>query len=133
MIRDKMKSHAMIRKVAVFLAGISLALGAAMAQSQAQLKAQVLKPPPGAHVAIVEFDDLECPMCGRENPVLKAAAQKYHVPWIRHDFPLPFHVWSFQAAVNARWFDTQGHDLGNEYRDSVFANQSSIETKQDLH
>lgn len=122
----------MIRKVAVFLAGISLALGTAMAQSQYQLKAQVLKPPPGAHVAIVEFADLECPMCGRENPVLMEAAAKYHVPWIRHDFPLPQHNWSFQGAVNARWFDTQGHDLGNQYRNAVFANQINIATKDDL-
>ena len=125
-----MKLQAMIRKFAVFLAGISLLMGASM--SVAQTKEQVLKPPPGAHVAIVEFADLECPMCGRENPVLMAAVAKYDVPWIRHDFPLRFHVWSFQAAVNARWFDTQGHDLGNEYRDAVFANQINIETKDDL-
>ncbi|MGH9587669.1 MAG: DsbA family protein [Acidobacteriaceae bacterium] len=127
-----MKPHAMIRKVGVFLAAFLVTLGTAMAQSQAQLKAQVLKPPPGAHVAIVEFADLECPMCGRENPVLMAASAKYHVPWIRHDFPLPQHNWSFQGAVNARWFDTQGHDLGNQYRDAVFANQINIETKDDL-
>lgn len=122
----------MIRKIAVFLAAVSVALGAAMAQSQAQLKAQVLKPPQGAHVAIFEFADLECPMCGRENPVLMAASEKYHVPWLRHDFPLPQHNWSFQAAVNARWFDTQGHNLGNDYRNAVFANQINIETKDDL-
>lgn len=100
--------------------------------SQAQSKASVLKPPPGAHVAIVEFADLECPMCGRENPVLMAASEKYHVPWIRHDFPLKFHVWSFQAAVNARWFDEQGKHLGDDYRNAVFANQVNIETKDDL-
>jgi len=125
-----MKLQAMIRKFAVFLAGVSLLTGASMSWSQT--KEEVLKPPPGAHVAIVEFADLECPMCGRENPVLMAAVAKYHVPWIRHDFPLRFHVWSFQAAVNARWFDTQGHDLGNEYRNAVFANQINIETKDDL-
>jgi protein-disulfide isomerase len=120
----------MIRKLAVLLAGISLLLGASI--SRAQSKESVLKPPPGAHVAIIEFADLECPMCGRENPVLMAASEKYHVPWIRHDFPLKFHVWSFQAAVNARWFDEQGRNLGNDYRDAVFANQINIETKDDL-
>jgi protein-disulfide isomerase len=122
----------MIRKFAVFFAAVSLALGIAVAQSQAQLKARVLKPPPSAHVAIFEFADLECPMCGRENPVLMQASAKYHVPWIRHDFPLPQHNWSFQGAVNARWFDTQGHDLGNQYRNAVFAHQIDIETKDDL-
>lgn len=122
----------MIRKFAVFFAAVSLALGIAVAQSQAQLKARVLKPPPSAHVAIFEFADLECPMCGRENPVLMQASAKYHVPWVRHDFPLPQHNWSFQGAVNARWFDTQGHDLGNQYRNAVFAHQIDIETKDDL-
>jgi len=122
----------MIRKIAVLFAAVTVALGLASAQSQAQLKEQVLRPPAGARVAIVEFDDLECPMCGRENPVLMEASAKYHVPWLRHDFPLPQHNWSFQGAVNARWFDTQGHDLGNQYRNAVFAHQSDIETKDDL-
>jgi len=85
-----------------------------------------LKPPPGARVAIVEFEDLECPDCARANPVLRDAASTYKIPWVRHDFPLPFHTWSFQAAVNARWFDTRSKKLGDEYRDSVFANQPSI-------
>lgn len=127
-----MKAHAMIRKIAVLFAAVTVALGLASAQSQAQLKEQVLRPPAGARVAIVEFDDLECPMCGRENPVLMEASAKYHVPWLRHDFPLPQHNWSFQGAVNARWFDTQGHDLGNQYRNAVFAHQIDIETKDDL-
>jgi protein-disulfide isomerase len=94
--------------------------------------ASALKPPPGAKVAIVEFDDMECPMCAQTNPLLVQAQAKYHIPWVRHDFPLPFHPWSTQAAVYARWFDTKGKDLGNQYRDAVFANQSSIETRQEL-
>jgi protein-disulfide isomerase len=91
-----------------------------------------LKPPPGARVAIIEFEDLECPDCAAANPVVKAAAERYNIPWIRHDFPLPQHNWSRQAAVNARWFDTRSLKLGNDYRDSVFANQRSIETPAEL-
>jgi protein-disulfide isomerase len=91
-----------------------------------------LKPPPGARVAIIEFEDLECPDCARANPLLKDAADQYHIPWIRHDFPLPMHSWSFQAAVNARYFDTRSQALGNEYRDTVFASQISIETPPQL-
>src|ERR1035438_10266360 len=67
--------------------------------------ASALRPPAGARVAIVEFEDMECPDCARANPLLKEASTRYHIPWIRHDFPLPFHAWSFNAAVNARWFD----------------------------
>jgi protein-disulfide isomerase len=85
-----------------------------------------LLPPQGARVAIVEFEDMECPDCARANPLLREAAAKYNIPWVRHDFPLPFHAWSFQAAVNARWFDTKSKKLGDEYRDAVFASQPSI-------
>ena len=80
--------------------------------------ATALQPPAGARVAIVEFADMECPDCGRANPLLKEAAAKYHIPWVRHDFPLPMHAWSFTAAVNARWFDTKSKALGDEYRDA---------------
>ena len=90
-----------------------------------------LKPPPGAHVAIVEWEDMECPDCARANPLLREAAAKYNIPWVRHDFPLPFHAWSFNAAVNARWFDTKSKKIGDDYRDAVFASQVSI-TSQDV-
>jgi hypothetical protein len=69
---------------------------------------------------------MECPDCARANPLLKDAAAKYHIPWLRHDFPLPFHAWSFNAALNARYFDTKSKAIGDEYRDEVFANQPSI-------
>jgi protein-disulfide isomerase len=120
----------MLRNVAIFLTSAFLGLGSQL--SHAQQDMSILKPPAGAHVALFEFADMECPMCGRQNPTIKDASAKYHVPWLRHDFPLQMHVWSFQAAVNARWFDTQPKKLGNEYRDEVFASQASIETKDDL-
>lgn len=85
-----------------------------------------LKPPAGARVAIVEFEDMECPDCAAANPVLREASAQYHIPWVRHDFPLPFHPWSFQAAVNGRWFDLKSKKLGDEYRDAIFANQPSF-------
>lgn len=88
--------------------------------------ASVLKPPPGARVAIIEFDDLECPTCAHFNPLLKKAATSYKIPWIRHDFLIPYHNWSRDAAVKARWFDTKSKALGDEYRDEVFDNQPTI-------
>ena len=112
--------------VALFALG-SLAL--AHAQSHTQVHdAAVLIPPAGARVAIIEFEDMECPDCANANPLLREASAKYNIPWVRHDFPLSFHVWSFQAAVNARWFDTKSKKLGDEYRDAVFASQPSITT-----
>ncbi|MFT4112424.1 DsbA family protein [Silvibacterium sp.] len=115
-----------------FAASAAAIVAVAAPLCHAENAQSALKPPAGSHVAIVEFADLECPMCAHENPVLMDAIAKYHVPWIRHDFPLQMHVWSFQAAVNARWFDTQNKKLGDDYRNAVFASQNSIETKDDL-
>jgi protein-disulfide isomerase len=94
--------------------------------------ASALRPPVGARVAMIEFEDMECPDCANANPLLKEAATKYHIPWVRHDFPLPFHNWSFQAAVNARWFDTKSKTIGDDYRDYIFANQRAIDTPDAL-
>lgn len=113
-----------------FLAGALSALFALSVPVHAQTThsqtPSALKPPAGSRVAIVEFGDLECPFCGNINPTVTGAATKYKIPLIRHDFPLAMHPWAFQAAVNARWFDSQSKKLGEEYRDAVFANQSSI-------
>ena len=112
---------------ALFFAGASLAHAQFGAPPTTPVHdPSALRPPAGARVALVEFEDMECPDCARANPLLKEAAAKYHIPLIRHDFPLPMHSWSFNAAVNARWFDTKSKALGDEYRDAVFDNQVSI-------
>jgi protein-disulfide isomerase len=115
-------------------AGLFMAVGAQAQQDQPLHPGDTsaLHPPAGAKVAIVEFADLECPMCAHENPVILQAEEHYHIPREWHDFPLPMHTWSFQAAVNARYFDTKSKKLGDDYRNAVFANQPSIETKDDL-
>jgi protein-disulfide isomerase len=127
-------------------ASLALALAAAVSVFSHKVHAQftapsagtavhdpaALRPPAGARVAIVEFEDLECPDCARANPLLKEATGKYKIPWVRHDFPLPFHNWSFNAAVDARWFDLKSKALGDEYRDAVFANQTSITSPEIL-
>src|SRR5246127_3087927 len=91
----------------------------------------VLKPPKGSQVAIVVFEDLECPDCRRAAPLVQEASKTYKIPVVRHDFPLPFHTWSFDAAVFARYFDTHSKALGNEFRDYIFANQLEV-TPQNL-
>lgn len=90
------------------------------------LDASLLRPPAGARVAIVEFGDMECPVCATTNPILKKAVDHYKIPWVRRDLLIPSHNWSLYAAVNARWFDAKSKALGGEYRDQVFASQSSI-------
>jgi protein-disulfide isomerase len=85
-----------------------------------------LRPPKGAQVAIVVFEDLECPDCRRAAPLVQEAAKTYKIPVVRHDFPLPFHKWSFDAAVIARYFDTHSKQLGNQYRDFMFEHQPEV-------
>jgi protein-disulfide isomerase len=86
----------------------------------------VLRPPKGAQVAIIVFEDLQCPMCRRTEPLVEQASKTYKIPLVLHDFPLPMHNWSYQAAVMARFFDTHSKTLGNDFRDYCFENQLEI-------
>lgn len=93
----------------------------------------MLKPPAGQRVAIVVFEDLECPACAGSHPIELQAAQQYHVPIVRYDFPLQMHVWSRDAAIFARYLqDKVNPSLADEYRTEVFRNQVSIASKDDL-
>jgi len=94
--------------------------------------ASALHPPPGARVAIVEFVDMECPVCATTTPIVEAAAAKYKIPLVRHDFLIPAHAWSPIAATNALWFDLQSRTLGLQYRDAVFAAQPTLYNNPDL-
>jgi protein-disulfide isomerase len=89
-----------------------------------------LHPPPGSRVALVAFEDLECPMCARAEPLLEQAERNYGIPLVRHDFIIPSHAWSMEAHIMARYFDahpTAGTPhLGDEFRAYIFANQTSI-------
>ncbi len=87
---------------------------------------EVLRPPKGSPVALVVFEDLQCPQCRRVAPILEQASKTYKIPLVRHDFPLPNHNWSFDAAVTARYFDSTSKSLGNEFRDYIFSNQFEI-------
>jgi protein-disulfide isomerase len=87
---------------------------------------EALRPPKGSQVALVVFEDLQCPQCGRTAPLLVQASRTYKIPLVQHDFPLPMHNWSFDAAVLARYFDTHSKEIGNAFRDSVFEHQMEI-------
>ena len=93
----------------------------------------MLKPPAGAKVAIYSFEDLECPACARAFPMVQGAVEHYKIPLVRHDFPLRMHLWSFDAAVNARYLqDKVSPKTAEDYRGAVFAAQTSIASKEDL-
>src|SRR5277367_4129532 len=94
----------------------------------------MLRAPAGSRVAIYEFEDLECPACARAFPIVHAAIDKYKIPLVRHDFALKMHVWSFDAAVIARYIqDKISAQAAEDYRRAVFANQTAIASKDDLN
>jgi protein-disulfide isomerase len=93
--------------------------------------ASSLKPPAGAKVAIVVFEDLECPDCARAYPVVWEAARAHKIPVVLHDFPLPKHPWSFDAAIWARYFDTKSEKVGDDFRGFIYKNQPQI-TRENL-
>jgi protein-disulfide isomerase len=116
-----------------FLTSVLVALAVlSLASLSFAADASSLKPPPGAKVAIIVFEDLECPDCARAYPLVWEAAGAHHIPVVLHDFPLPKHAWSFEAAVYARFFDTKSQKLGNDFRGYIYKNQPQI-TADNLH
>jgi protein-disulfide isomerase len=120
-----MKNTLPKRLMFIFVAFTLLAAVSVCAPAQDSADS-VLRPPKGSQVAIVVFEDLQCPMCRRTAPLVEQASKTYKIPVIRHDFPLPMHNWSYQAAVMARYFDTHSKAMGNEFRDYIFQNQLEV-------
>ena len=95
---------------AILASAVLLALPAAHAQAAAggqgdqferYLRAQT---PAGGNMPLSsEFEDLECPACAHASPIVHAAVERYKIPFERHDFPLPQHLWSRDAAIIARY------------------------------
>ncbi len=94
----------------------------------------MLVPPPGAKVAVLEWEDLECPACAHAFPIVHTAIDHYHIPLVRRDFQIPGHIWSHQASIYARYLqDKVSPDLATEYRREVFASQYKIASQDDLN
>jgi protein-disulfide isomerase len=113
-------------RFALLLVAAAFVLAGSVSARSQDTADSVLRPPKGSQVAIIVFEDLQCPMCRRTAPLVEQASKTYKIPVVRHDFPLPMHNWSYQAAVMARYFDTHSKALGNEFRDYIFENQLEI-------
>jgi protein-disulfide isomerase len=93
----------------------------------------MLKLPAGQRAAIYDFEDLECPACARAFPITHAAIDRYKIPLIRHDFIIPSHTWSRQAAITARYLqDKVSPDVAEQFRRDTFAAQMSIAGPEDM-
>ncbi|HUS19878.1 MAG TPA: thioredoxin domain-containing protein [Terriglobales bacterium] len=120
-----MRIRSQMAMVSAFMLTTLVALGQAPAAVN-QHRLQALKPPVGAKVAVIVFEDLQCPDCARAHPLVKQVSEQQKVPVVHRDFPLPMHNYSRQAAIYARYFDTKSQKLGNAFREYVFLNQAAI-------
>jgi protein-disulfide isomerase len=134
------RSFGLLRLLAFPLIGFAVLAVSAVAQTSIPpghvgpfTDTSMLKPPPGVKLAVIEWEDLECPMCAHAFPFVHAAVAQYHIPLIEYDFVIPGHAWSHQAALYARYVkDKLSPDLATDYRRQVFAAQYRIATPEDL-
>jgi protein-disulfide isomerase len=117
--------------VSVVPAGAQTAMPLANATAFKDVSA--LKPPNDAKVAIIEFEDLECPLCARVSPMVQEAMNRYHIPRVHHDYIIPGHAWSRTGAIYARYLeDNVSARVAEDFRRDVFASQRLIASPDDL-
>jgi protein-disulfide isomerase len=85
---------------------------------------------PDAKVTVINFDDLECPYCGRMHQSLfpgALARYKDKVRFIYKDDPLvDLHPWAMHAAVDANCLATQSSDVYWTYVDYLHGHGQEI-------
>ena len=85
---------------------------------------------PAAKVTVINFDDLECPYCGRMHEALFPATldrYKDKVRFIYKDDPLTeLHPWAMHAAVNADCLATQSGDVYWQYVDYLHGHGDEV-------
>jgi protein-disulfide isomerase len=114
----------MNRKMVALVAGMVMMASAAWAGDA--MNTSALHPPAGKQMALVVFEDLECPACAKADPLLVQAEKNYGLALVRHDFVIPNHPWSKDAHIMARYFDSLSLQVGEEFRQYIFANQNAI-------
>jgi protein-disulfide isomerase len=127
----------MNRLVLIFALFSLVSAGAQSAMPPANATAfkdtSVFRPPSGAKVAIIEFEDLECPLCAHVSPMVRDAMSHYGIPRVRYDLIVPGHTWSRTGAIYARYLqDKISPKLAEDYRRDVFASQRMIASPEDL-
>jgi protein-disulfide isomerase len=85
---------------------------------------------PNAKVTIVNFDDLECPYCGRMHEQLfPATMDRYKdlVRFVYKDFPLSeIHPWAMHAALDANCLAAQSGSVYWNYVDYVHSHGQEV-------
>jgi len=97
-------------------------------KGQLQLAGAPSRGPANAKVTVVEFGDLECPVCRQLEPILQQVLPQYpEVRLVFKDFPLEsVHPWAMQAAVMGHCALQQGSDIFWKYHDTIYEEQDQI-------
>jgi len=92
------------------------------------LQGAASKGPADAKVVLVEFGDLECPVCRQLDYILRAVLPKYpQVRLVFKDFPLEsIHPWAMTASTTGRCVLQQSSDAFWKYHDAVYDSQDVI-------
>lgn len=102
------------------------------AAMRAQLEKGVNGPsrgPSDAAVTIVEFGDLQCPVCKRAQPIIeKLLSQEPNAKLIFQQFPLTqLHKWAMAAAKYSLCVAKQNNDAYWKYVDIVYSHQEELQ------
>lgn len=85
-------------------------------------------------VAVVNFDDFECPFCSRMHQTLFPELLKEYgdrVTFIYKDYPLTeIHPWAVHAAVDADCLADQSGDAYWDFADYIHANKQEVDKKE---
>lgn len=83
-----------------------------------------------AKVTIVNYDDFQCPYCGRNHQILMTHIFKQYGDRVRiiyKDYPLEtIHPWARHAAIDANCLAQQNHDAYWDFADYVHLNQKEV-------
>lgn len=95
---------------------------------QMHLDGAASRGPADAKVVVVEFGDLECPVCRQLEPILQQVLPQYpQVRFVFKDFPLEsVHPWAMQAAILGHCALQQGSEVFWKYHDTIYEEQDQI-------
>ena len=83
-----------------------------------------------AKVAVVNYDDFQCPFCSKMHQTLFPELLKEYgdrVEFVYKDYPLAeIHPWATHAAVNANCLAAQNADAYWDFADYIHANQREV-------
>ncbi len=83
--------------------------------------------PANGALTIVEFGDLQCPVCKTAQPIIeKLLSEMPNARLVFQPFPLPMHNWAMKAAKYGECVARQNNDAFFKFMKDVYAKQEQI-------